>query len=600
MNVIQSDYSLDKTSYTWKNAFLWGNFRQHCQKANTGSLGHRVVHALIAAAEILPIIGQIASIFEKIIVINCILPKLNPEKKLQPDALLKSVDNLIKASKKSDEIMKKNNQLFNENIDRQNKLFEDLKSTKETLRNELLASRIENFSKIISKSPKFDGYKIFFSNPSAYNGLVLTGVSLRPANLFLAELFKDTDIKTTLPGKGLFAFNKPQEEIREYIRQKAKENPQGIVTVSTIESGKPKIADLAIQQQNAKHEWLDVPLTEIFGENVYQISYAEIWNILESQKIYTSSMLPLPFYKGLKKAMKADKIVELPGNERDLVLLKELNGEMGKFIAEVKANPLSFGFKTTHDFENLLSMTIYQIGSMVVKSEDYHIFVDGNFKLLERKPGTKDAIHLINACGIRGINQRKTPQEHNKKIMTETFKTALTAAEKNIVIFPAVGMGVWGGDPDLYWKAFLDAVIHSSDTFELICINPRHQKTQHGKYQGKDGAEFQQILNEYKDKYTDDTKAFAKLSVIYNLYDSQSDVVQLAYNIKKEYPDKIVSLFNASDPDVTLGYHVGEYTNNLPHFSPTTEENYTAMGTNGLCFEGITGVHESPGRCIQT
>jgi hypothetical protein len=58
------------------------------------------------------------------------------------------------------------------------------------------------------------------------------------------------------------------------------------------------------------------------------------------------------------------------------------------------------------------------------------------------------------------------------------------------------------------------------------------------------------------------------------------------------YPDRVVSLLNASDPDVTLGFHVGEYVNNFPHCS-TTEENYTAIGTNGLCFEDISGVHES-------
>jgi len=79
------------------------------------------------------------------------------------------------------------------------------------------------------------------------------------------------------------------------------------------------------------------------------------------------------------------------------------------------------------------------------------------------------------------------------------------------------------------------------------------------------------------------------------LFKDNSDLLQLSYNLKIQFPDETVSIFNASDPDVTLGYHVGEYTNNFPHTS-TTEENYTAMGTNGLCFEHITQVHEDNNR----
>jgi hypothetical protein len=61
----------------------------------------------------------------------------------------------------------------------------------------------------------------------------------------------------------------------------------------------------------------------------------------------------------------------------------------------------------------------------------------------------------------------------------------------------------------------------------------------------------------------------------------------------------MVSIFNASDPDVTLGNHVTEYMNNRPHGAPTTEEHYSMMGTNGLCFESITDVHRHPERIIQ-
>jgi hypothetical protein len=64
------NYSLSFEDYTWENAILWGNFKGHCKKVNEGTFDHRLVHVLIAAFEFLPIIGQIASIFETIIIKN--------------------------------------------------------------------------------------------------------------------------------------------------------------------------------------------------------------------------------------------------------------------------------------------------------------------------------------------------------------------------------------------------------------------------------------------------------------------------------------------------------------------------------------------------
>lgn len=62
------NYSLDRQSYTWKNALCWGNFSCHCKKAMEGNLGHRVVHALISFIELIPLVSQIASIFEMLII----------------------------------------------------------------------------------------------------------------------------------------------------------------------------------------------------------------------------------------------------------------------------------------------------------------------------------------------------------------------------------------------------------------------------------------------------------------------------------------------------------------------------------------------------
>ena len=72
------NYSLKEYSFT--KAMLWGNFREHAYAVTQkGSLGHRTVHLIIAAAEVLPIIGQIVSLAEMILVsrLKSIQP-LNP------------------------------------------------------------------------------------------------------------------------------------------------------------------------------------------------------------------------------------------------------------------------------------------------------------------------------------------------------------------------------------------------------------------------------------------------------------------------------------------------------------------------------------------
>lgn len=62
------NYLLEKNFYTWENTLLWGSSFEHLRRAQTGNLAHRIVHFLIGLAEFSPLIGQIVSIFEKIIV----------------------------------------------------------------------------------------------------------------------------------------------------------------------------------------------------------------------------------------------------------------------------------------------------------------------------------------------------------------------------------------------------------------------------------------------------------------------------------------------------------------------------------------------------
>lgn len=66
--MVNFNYSLGKENYSLKNALFWGNFYGHCKKTMEGKLGSRAVHALLALVELIPVISQIASIFEMVII----------------------------------------------------------------------------------------------------------------------------------------------------------------------------------------------------------------------------------------------------------------------------------------------------------------------------------------------------------------------------------------------------------------------------------------------------------------------------------------------------------------------------------------------------
>jgi O-acetyl-ADP-ribose deacetylase (regulator of RNase III) len=427
---------------------------------------------------------------------------------------------------------------------------------------------------------------------------MLTGIRLRPANLLFAEIFKDwgaTNLPGTRANNGkveLFKFKWTFEEVVKFINEK---NPVEVFEISTAN------INSMIYHEKVFHE---VPLKEYYGTNKYKMSYGEIQQTLKSQRIYTSPSLPLKFYQGLKQAMIKDEIVTLPGIDSQPVKLEEFDKFVDfenthSFLNSVKENHQVYGFASANQVKELFKYTIYEIGAMVVKTEDYRILIDGDGRIFKRNANQNDAFRLINACGIRGFHCTKTDKEKLKSVIAETFVTALIAAQGGFVVFPAVGMGIWGGDPAVYWPAFLEAVIKVGNNynFDAIIVNPNHQKTKKGPYLGFAGNEFQLIFNQFNEEASKkgDTHTLKCLAKIINLEKSKQCVVQLAHQLKQKFPDKQISLFNASDPDVTLGNHVGEYVNNCPH-NTTTEENYTAMGTNGLCFEGITKIHEDPSR----
>lgn len=442
---------------------------------------------------------------------------------------------------------------------------------------------------IVENSPPFKGYAIQMDEGSPYRGATLTSVAFRPANIFLQKLFTGTEITHTLPGSGkLFAFNKDHRKIGQKLRTMIDLDPDRVIEVSA------RGFEAAVLLPGGKRQ---ADLSALFGEGTYRISMKEVGNILDNQKIFTSSRMPLKFYMMLKLILRAGGFVTLPGTDLAPCKLKDIAGdEPQRLLNKIRVNPSQYGIDSEEQLEWLLNKTLYQLGSLVVKTEDYHCFLDGDGKIRERNAGETPPIRLISACGIRGILH--TPDEDNLSIMQDAFTTALVAAEKDYVAFPAVGMGVWRGDPDLYWSAFLEAVASSAGPIEQIFVNPRHQQSAIGKFKGCSGEEFALLLDQFLEKYRDDEGKLANLKKVISLYEDQQDLVQLALNLKQAFPEKTVSLFNASDPDVTLGNHVGEYVNNVPH-TFTTEENYTAMGTNGLCFENITGVLSDALRIFQ-
>jgi hypothetical protein len=77
---MNNQYALNQEAYTWSNILLWGIFNGHCQAAKASvSWKDKIVHTLIAVIEIFPFIGQIASLFEKIIVTEAVKERPKPK-----------------------------------------------------------------------------------------------------------------------------------------------------------------------------------------------------------------------------------------------------------------------------------------------------------------------------------------------------------------------------------------------------------------------------------------------------------------------------------------------------------------------------------------
>lgn len=438
---------------------------------------------------------------------------------------------------------------------------------------------------VIESTPQFHGYS-FGKDLS----VKLTDLYIRPANLF----FEALGLKTTMPGSGeLFKFMKPLDQVRDFIETAPNEK---VISI-TAKGKQSKVAGKGI-----------VNLEDYLGNNTYRLSIGEIKEMLQSQKVHISPLIPKKFYLALKEAMDKDEMCILPGHDRHPVTLDDLSTSakypnVQACLNSASKTPCAYGFVNNGkmlSFEALSSLTIYQIGAMIVKTEDYRSFVQDGYEISERNVGDKDQIHLISACGIRGFFRSQhikgnSNHEIDQLIMKETLKTAMhSIGDGGYFVLPAIGMGVWRGTPEVYWASFFDAVVESKVNLSKILVSPGHQTTKNGKYRGYQGEEFGLMLSDYQKRFPHNEN----LARVEDLYSKKTDVLLLAKKLKLQFPDKVVGLLNASDPDVTLGYHVGEYVNNISHPS-TTEENYGAAGSLCLSFEKITRILHNTARVIQ-
>lgn len=443
----------------------------------------------------------------------------------------------------------------------------------------------------ILSTPQFRGYR--YQTPGQPAVLMFNE---RPVN-FLVKALLGFDPETK-PGSGEpFAFHKPSS-VKSAIKWGLWwDNP---IEVSAIGA----LAVLFKEGSSPLQPLGEKSMDAYLGRKVFRISHRELKSTLESQKILISPLIPRAFYLGLKEAFYIDKVTYLPRKRSDTFTLSELTREnhrfpnLKRYLRTVEQNPRHYGFTGEREqlsFKRVWDLTLYQIGAMVVKTEEWRCLVDENFLIEEREVGRKDGLLLLNLSGIRDLPRFEGKYKpFHQKVMEHTFRCGIIAAGKEAhFVVPAVGMGIGGGDPGVYWRAFLDAVVSSGSDLSGIYVNPTHQKTKAGPFSGYQGEEFASLLEEYK-------RAHPKsegLKRIVNLYERQTDLLFLAKNLKKRFPDQTVALINPSDPDATLGNIVGEQINEI-RSNGTTEENFTALGTNGLCFEKITGIFSDVARRV--
>lgn len=321
----------------------------------------------------------------------------------------------------------------------------------------------------------------------------------------------------------------------------------------------------------------------LYGTNTFTISKEEIEAILKSQEIRIAYPMTVEFYKGLKAAMEADGVHKLPhdlisGQLPTLEQWAANHRNVKAFLENVTRNLSTYKLDSAR-LAKLKALSVWQLGSLVIKSEKFYSFVEaGTNKIRSREIGDQDSLNLISACGIKKFKShidRTVCQE----VITEMFKGVLDAAQSGVLVMPALGLGVWCGDPKTYWKAFFAAVQANGDKVKKIIVNPGSDKST---------AVFETELATFEAQNP------ALKNKVTNKGVGEKDILSIAQQLKAKAPNLKVSVLNASDPDVTLGNVVGEYTYDYYNHSSTTEENFTAVGTNGIMFDHLIKKH---GKC---
>jgi hypothetical protein len=421
----------------------------------------------------------------------------------------------------------------------------------------------------IEQSAVFNQYKVKFMLDGVPKEVPVTYFLKRPANFF----FADMGLRVTPPSRTpeLFAITDIDTSELKLLRKN---------TVSAKASAWD-FTQFCVPYKNMFNKtgcnMVNVAERDVYGPGEFKLSCEEIMDIINDQNIYLCPSLSYDDYINLK------------------VLLKDYIT-----IYEDKNSPIS-GYKLNIGVQ----LQPYDFGTMVVKKDNFWVFVDDDGHIMNRDPGSKDCLKLISACGIRSFARSFGDGSGFQKIcnlMYDTFQTIFKACGKDsVLVMSAIGMGVWKGRGVCYWRSFLHAVMRAKIIPKAILINPAHQPHFHDdvfkdlQYTApktpENGEEFKEYLELFWDRIRNPNLKRIRIM--------DKDIVSVARNLRSSLDQTIdVCILNASDPDVTLGNHVGEYVNNVPHTS-TTEENFAAIGTSGLCWEWLGNpiqngrVHES-------
>ncbi|MCE0721800.1 hypothetical protein [Legionella resiliens] len=161
----------------------------------------------------------------------------------------------------------------------------------------------------------------------------------------------------------------------------------------------------------------------------------------------------------------------------------------------------------------------------------------------------------LNLAYGSGNSLTKEEQEKYIESMYRTLFHAAVSEGRQYIALPAAGLGVFGGDPETYFKSLMK-IAKEFPQLNII-YNPGDPKN---------APLFDTVLNKYKPT---------------NIVRTDRDVLIVAHELTQQ--DKPCAFHNPSDADVVLGiYDVGEYWKNGKGSRYVGEEHIGAMSTAPL------------------